>query len=204
MSPYRSADARIPASVYLATARHNWFQKWYRKLGFNLSIPLPPISDEEFKRRKKLGQALFYRPSTSEVSYDALMKAVGQGKDWTVADNDDSKKIVREPTEKGYWFWAEVAQNCLRLGTSWNTLVLKQKLNLLCLEEYVIVWWAYKADNGIMLDTKAWSWLRTRFGQGALDAGEYGGGVDVDRWLAYDLSHSYDYVGGRSAEVVKM
>lgn len=200
----KSQEIASLASGDLATARRYWFQNWYRELGLTVSVPFPPVSDEEFNRRKELGQALFYRPPTSEVSYEAFMSAVGQGEHWTVADESDRKKIVREPTEKGYWFWAEVGENCPRLGTSWNTLVGEQKLNLLSLEEYVIVWWAQKADIITMLDISTWSWLRTRFGRGALDAREYCGRVDVRRWNARRLACSYGNAGGRLAEVVKM
>lgn len=156
------------ASGDLATARRYWFQDWYRKLGFNLSIPFPPISDEEFKRRKELGQDLFFRPSTLEVSHEALMKALGQDGHWTVVDENDRKKIVWEPTQTGYWFWAT------------------------------------RAETNTFLDTNTWSWLRTRFGSSALGASEYFGRVDVCRWVESDLVISFGYVGGRSAEVVKM
>lgn len=192
------------ASGDLAPARRYWFQNWYRELGFTVSVPFPSVSDEEFNRRKELGQALFYRPPTSEVSYKALMKAVGQGKHWTVTDKDDRKEIGWEPTEKGYWFWAEVAEPCPRLGTPWDTLALKQKLNLLSLEGYMIVWWAHKADADTLLDTRTWSWLRTRFGYSALVADEYCGRVGVGRWIGCGLAGSYDDVGGRVAEVVKV
>ncbi len=43
-----------------------------------------------------------------------------------------------------------------------------------------------------------------RFGQSALDADEYDGGVDVFRcWDAGYLANSYDFEGGRLAEVVQ-
>jgi hypothetical protein len=191
------------ASNDLATARHDWMQNWYRELGFTVSVPFPPFSDEEYKSHKELGQELFYRPSTSKVSYNALMKALGQDGHWTVTDNDDRKKIAWEQATTGYWFWAEVAQDCPRLGTSWNKLTKEQKLNLLSLEEYVIVWWAHKAETNAMLDTNTWSWLRTRFGAGVLNADGYFGRVFVDGWGAGGLADSYVNGGGRAAEVVQ-
>lgn len=202
-SKQAKTQGAVLASGNLAVARQSWFQNWYQGLGFTISVPFPPISDEEFKRREGLDQALFYRPAISEVSHEALMKAVGQGENWTVTNESDRKNIIREPTKKGYWFWAEVAKDCPRLGASWNTLVKEQKLNLFSLEEYVIVWWVHKADLGIMLDTNTWSWLRTRFGRSALDAGEYSDGVRVDRWGASFLAFSYGRGGGRCAEVVQ-
>ena len=131
------------------------------------------------------------------------MKAVGQSEHWTLTDEGDRKKIEWAPAKAGYWFWAEVAQNCPCLGTSWNKLVQEQKLNLLSLEEYVIVWWAHKVVSSTMLDIKTWSWLRTRFGSSALYADEYFGRVNVRRWLAVALADSYGGEGGRAAEVVQ-
>jgi len=187
----------------LAQTRNNWFQNWYRELGFNLSVPLPAVSDKEFSRRGDLGQDLFYRPSSSMASYEALMTAVGQSNHWTLT-HGDREKVVWEPTATGYWFWAEVAQDCPRLGTPWNKLTKVQKLNLLSLEEYVIVWWAHKAATNVMLDAGTWSWLRTRFGRGALHAYECDGRVDASRWNDDVLACPYDFAGGRVAEVVKM
>lgn len=196
-------SAASSASGNLAVARHDWMQNWFRSLGFNLSLPFPPISDEEYKRRQELGQELFYRPASSEVSYEALMKAVGQSEHWTLTDSD-RQKVGWEPAQDGYWFWADVAPNCPRLGTPWNKLVKKQKLNLLSLEEYVLVWWVYQAETNIRIDTFTWSWLRTRFGQGALGAFGSNGRVYVNRWNAVFLADSYGCEGGRAAEVVKM
>ncbi len=200
----RTQTGASAASGDLATRRCYWFQNWYHGLGFNISLPFPPVSDEEFKRRQNLGQTLFYRPPTSDVPYEALMKAVGQGEHWTVAENDDRKKIVWEPAQEGYWFWTEIAQTCPRLGTSWNVLTKELKLNPLSLEEYVIVWWAIRAETNTLLDINTWSWFRTRFGQGALAAAGYDGGVGVSRdWTAGHLALSYDGGGGRLAEVVQ-
>ena len=204
---YTHADRSGP----LGTARHSWFMDWYYKLGFSLQIPVPPVSDAEYEQRQPLGQELFYRPASSDlsasaqagVSYDALMKAVGQSEHWTLIDKNDRKKIVWESAKAGYWFWAEVAPACPRLGSSWNKLVHEQKLCLLSLEEYAIVWWAHQAAANIMLDIKTWSWLRTRFGSGALYADECDGWVRVGRWCADALADSYGGAGGRAAEVVK-
>ncbi|MBI2099506.1 hypothetical protein HYT45_03825 [Candidatus Uhrbacteria bacterium] len=193
----------------LAIARRNWFMNWYRELGFSLQIPVPPVPDEEYKSRKEQGQDLFYRPPTSEVSYEALMKAVGQGKCWTVVNGSDRKKIKWEPTQTGYWFWAEVSQDCPRLGTSWHGLTRTKEqgldlLSLLSLEEYALVWWAHKAATNAILDTGNWSWLRTRFRDSALHASDCYGRVCVDGWDAISIAYPYVNMGGRSAEVVKM
>jgi hypothetical protein len=117
----------------LAETQRQWFENWYHKLGFNLTVvPKPAVSNYEFARRRKLGQELFYRPATSQVSYEQFMNAVGQGKDWTVTDQAERAKIVWEPTATGYWFWTEVAADCPRLRTTWNSL--NQAVRLLSLE----------------------------------------------------------------------
>ena len=135
-------------------------EKWYRGLGFTeLAMPKPAVSNREFGKRAKAGQALFYRPATAQVSYEAFMTAKGQGQHWTVIDSAERAKIVWEPAAKGYWFWAEVPKACPRLKMPWNSLT--KAITLLALEEYVVVWWAMKAQ-GTVLDKSTWTWLRTR------------------------------------------
>lgn len=187
----------------LAEKRRQYFEDWYRKLGFTtITVPTPGVSNREFARRAKLGQQLFFRPATKDVSYEAFMKAVGQGDHWTVTDQTERVKIAWEPTETGYWFWAEVQESCPRLRTCWDNL--SKEVNLLCLEEYVIVWHSYEAETGERLDSHTWTWLRTRFGRGTLRADEYSGRVNVSRcgdpgYLAISCGDE----GGRAAEVVK-
>ncbi len=208
-----------PAQLGQAKQKHNRAQErqqametFYRDLGFDeLEIPVPtmdgkPISNREFGRRAKANQALFYRPATSDVSYEAFMQAVGQDEHWTVADEDERAKIAWEPTEEGYWFWAEVQDSCPRTGTCWNDLTAEH--TLLCIEEYVIVWHAMRVLEDTLIDRSTWSWLRTRYqtdsGSGALYVFEYDGGVDVYRSRPEHLSIDYDYVGGRVSEVVNL
>src|SRR3989338_1518586 len=51
-----------------AQKRREWLYDWYLKMGFDIAIPLPLIPDEEFDRRAKKYQALFYRPATFLIS----------------------------------------------------------------------------------------------------------------------------------------
>jgi hypothetical protein len=195
-----SAKVQLPKRD-LADKQRQWFEDWYRKLGFAITVPKPAVSNREFARRTKLGQFLVFRPSALSMTYHGFMAAVGQASShWTIT-HDDRHKIVWEPTEVGYWFWAEVAADCPRLRTTWNSL--NQAIHLLSLEEYVIVWHAYKAKTGQMLDLRTWSWLRTRFGAGALLADGYNGRVGVHGYVAEALSIPHDNGGGRAAEVVK-
>ncbi|MDP2631161.1 MAG: hypothetical protein Q8P30_00130 [Candidatus Uhrbacteria bacterium] len=209
--PFETSVKKAPQKRNLAEERCAWFQRWYNELGFEIEVPVPTIggkavSNREFDRRAKLGKSLFYRPATSEVSYEAFMIAVGQEDHWTVNDEAEREKVGWELTEQGYWFWAEVRDSCPRLKTSWNTLT--KKITLLSLEEYVIVWYAHKAETSEMLDQATWTWLRTRYrtnsGSGALDA--YGSSGRVGVVLGNGpvcLSVDYDNGGGRAAEVVK-
>ncbi|MEK7516280.1 MAG: hypothetical protein AAB562_01655 [Patescibacteria group bacterium] len=184
-----------------AKDRREWFEQWYRTLGFAIAPPLPRVSDREFARRRKLGQSLFYRPSSAGMSYEGFMAAVGQYSHWTVKDEANRVKVGWEPASAGYWFWAEVSEDCPRLRTSWNDL--SQATNLLSLEEYVVVWHAHKAETDKVLDRRFWTWLCTRFGQGALRADEFDAGVRVHRWYdPGDLAVPYDGGGGRAVEVV--
>ena len=79
--------------------------------------------------------------------------------------------------------------------------------SLLCLEEYVIVWWTTKSLTGLVLDIPTWCWLRTRYktdaGLGALCACEYDGRVGVGRDGPQFLSVPSDGYGGRASEVLR-
>jgi len=191
----------------IAKARQQEIQEFFNNHGLgHVVVPLPGISDQEFRDHKKKKQALFFRPATKDLSYEDFMKALGQGNHWTVTDEVERAKIGWEPTEQGYWFWAEIKAKCPRLGTSWHDLTNKLNLHLLSLEEYVIVWHTHKALTNTMFDRDTWSWLRTRYqranNSGVLVVHEWLGLVDVSRFWSESLQHSYDNEGGRLAEAV--
>lgn len=195
------------ASGNLATARRDWFQNWYRKLGFNITVPFPPVSDPEFRRRKGLGQAIFYRPATLEVSYEALMQVFGEGNHWTIKDNDNRQKIKWEPTLTGYWFWAEVAQDCPRINTSWYNFGEEQMVNLVSIEEYAIIFLITKAETSVSIDVETASWLRTRFDQEVLDAScDFNDRIRVWPWhgaTTFAAAAPCDLIGARHVEKVE-
>jgi len=184
-----------------AMDRMAWTRSWYRDLGFEIQVPIPDVNDAEYERRKSLEipQAMFYRPATSEVSYEAFMEAVGQGWHWTVG-HADREKIGWEPTAQGYWYWAEVSPECPRLYWTW--LNLMDSVRLLSLEEYVIVWYAHKAATGRDLDVPTWCWLRTRYDLSALDACEHDGEVDINTFGVRGLSRPSNDEGGRATEMI--
>lgn len=184
----------------LAEDHRKRFEDWYRSLGFAIIVPRPNFSNRAIAKRRANGQDLVFRPATKDVSYEAFMTLNGQGNHWTVTNAAARAKIGWEPTAVGYWFWADVQDDCPRLGTSWNDLSVQTKL--LSLEEDVIVWHATKAMSNRILDVRTWCWLRTRFGPGALRADGFDGCVGVDRISAERLSVSYDCGGGRAADVV--
>ncbi len=197
-----------PAKRNLAAERRNEITAFYRGLGFDtLEIPVPTmggkrVSNNEFGRRAKAGQALFFRPATSLISYNRFMTAVGQMDHWTVLDEAECENIAWEPTETGYWFWAEIQDSCLRVGTSWNDLTAEH--NLLCLEEYMIVWHVMRVLESIMIDCETWSWLRTRYqavpGPSALYALMHYDEVHVGWNRSRGLSLGHRETGGRIAE----
>ena len=192
----------------IAKARQQEIQEFFNNHGLgHIKVPVPNVSNDEFvERRVGHEQMLFFRPATKDVSYEDFMKALGQGNHWTVTDEVERAKIGWEPTEQGYWFWAEIKAKCPRLGTSWHDLTNKLNLHLLSLEEYVIVWHTHKALTNTMFDRDTWSWLRTRYqranNSGVLAVHEWNGLVDVDRYWSGSLQHSYDDEGGRLAEAV--
>lgn len=204
-----AASSQKPDQAFnRAEEQQQWFQSWYQKLGFNIIVPQPAVSNSEFARRQKLDQFLVYHPASQAVSYTAFMEAVGQGKHWTVTA-DVRRKIQWEETKQGHWFWAEASADCPRLGETWYQLTEKLTglTKLLSLEEYLFFWYSYQANTNQMIDTRTWSLLRTRYkfsdGRlGALDACGYDGGVFVGNWLPESLGVPYDSIGGRAAEVV--
>lgn len=185
----------------LAEAHRQRFEDWYRSLGFAITVPKPEFSNHEFDRRRKRGQELIFHPATKDVPYEAFMAAVGQSSHWTVTNAAERAKIGWETTATGYWFWADVQDECPRLKTNWN--VLSTQIRLLSLEEYVIVWHATKAMSGRVLDVRTWCWLRTPFGPGALGANEYDGVVSVFGHSVESLSISNGGAGGRALDVMK-
>lgn len=194
-----------PKKVHdLAEERRLEMEQFFRNRGFyELSVPKPNVSNRELARREKIGQQLFFMPISSQTKHDAFMSSVGQSNHWTVTDHAARAKIGWEFSKEGYWFWAEVAPNTPRIKISWDDLTSVQKIRLLSLEEYVIVWHAMRVETGVMLDVLTWCWLRTRFnGSGALGASGHDGRVGVGRLSSGSLSVGDDDGGGRSAEVV--
>ncbi len=186
-----------------AIERTQWFKDWYKKLGFDIEIPLPNIPPDEIELRSKLEtpQALFYRPPTTAVSYEQFMEAVGQERLWTLTNDAERARVVWEPIDTGYWFWAEIAPKTPRTNTSWNDLNVSTCL--LSLEEYMILWYAHKDEANTMLDTDSVTWFRTRFGPGALSAGAVLNRVYVGRSGLENLGILSQSTGGRASELVK-
>ncbi len=187
----------------LAEERRSAIETNLRKRNHIVSVPKPDASNRNFADWKEAGMGLFYRAPDSVVSYTAWMTSHGQAKHWTVADENERKKIVWEPCVIGYWFLAEISLVCPQVKTSWNDLTAPTSgIRLLSLEEYAIVYWTHRDLTGERIDINTWSWLRTRYGLGALRASDDGGGVSVSRGDASYLSAPDDNGGGRAVEVV--
>ncbi|MBI4281434.1 hypothetical protein HY625_01295 [Candidatus Uhrbacteria bacterium] len=192
----------------LAEERRLEIEAFYKSLGFTITIPKLAQSNGQLNDLRKANQEPEYRPSDAEVPYDAFMVAVGQGNHWTVAEYrkykaGETSTIGWEPCTHGYWFIADVAPQCPRTGTSWNSLTADTKIPLLSLEEYVITWHERKS-KGVTLDIQTWCWLRTRWNKtGALRARGCGGRVRVCGHDAEVLARSWSGYGGRAAEMAK-
>lgn len=205
---YVPGEVRPQRERDLAEEARQWFEAWYRTLGFtDVSAPKPAVANCEFRRREAQGFGLFYVPNPSRAFYEQFMTAVGQGKHWTVAD-DDRENIVWQDgvaSSRGYWLWVETALACPRLRTPWETLTAQ--VRLLSLLEYALVWHATKERAATMLDTQTWCWFRTRYKfaadrLGALNAVGCEGRVVVGRCGPGGLGVSFAGGGGRAAEVV--
>lgn len=190
----------------MAEGRRAEVEREYQRIGMTeIRVPKPDISNTQIRRGRAAGRELFF----VAPGYEVFMRAVGQGKHWTVVDEAERAKIGWEQKNEGYWIWAEISPNCPRLGVPQATLVTALAADdkqLLSLEEYVVVWW-FMHGTGVVLDKNTFSWLRTTYksaaGFGALRAGEYVGWVLVHGYEPEYLMLSFDWSGGRAAEVVK-
>lgn len=186
----------------MAAARRSKYQHTLRSLpGFKkVKVPQLQVVNTEYQKTLERGMDYFYIPITTQADYDRFMTSVGQGTHWTVTDQNERLKIVWNFTPKGYWIKVEVTPACPRIKTSWNDLM--KLIRLLSLVEYAVVWHLHKMLTNTMLDQSTWTWLRTRFGSGALFAFEYYGEVFLNGNSAECLSVAFAYNGGRASEVV--
>jgi len=183
-----------------AMDRMAWTRSWYRDLGFEIKVPVPDVSDVEYERRKSLEipQAMFYRPATNEVDYESFMKTVGEGDQWSVIDPDKRKLVGWELAEVGYWFWADVSAESPRRFMTWYGL--NASIRLPTIEEYASFWHAHLLATGVRLDLRGGTWLKTRYGQGAIGMNGVGPTFYVHRADRIDLLA--ELAGGRAVEVI--
>ena len=199
--------AELPLARTAAEKRRNFFQNWFKKLDIKVEVSLPTIngrlvSGKEIRNRRKKGQNLFFWPGNGRGRYNELMAAMNQVNHWTVA----SGTIAWDPqAQRPFWFWAEDQLDCPRLKTPWNDLMKKfpadATQHLLSLEEYMLVFFAYREKNNKFFDKATWSWLRTRFGSAhALRA--YCNESRLSVGWDGNLDYSDGNVGGRLAEIL--
>ena len=220
-----------PTAGALALARRDWWITYLREelklIPKGVDIPPPIVGDEEyalrttgmFPNRKEqslvvqmpndvlAGMVKKSERSSRSLAYDRFMAAVGKGNHWTVTDTAEREKIAWEPVPTWRWRWIETPDQCPRTGTSWNDLTAllaaeQPPSQLPSLEEYVLVWHAVHREHRRTLDIPTYSWLRTRFGPGALGADGDGGRVRVAGGSAGGLSVPGGCGGGRAADVV--
>lgn len=175
-----------------------------RERGIRAEPSVPTLGDDAFARRASSQNQprLFYLPGGREGGYDRLMAAFGQGLNWTLTSAADRALIGWEPAARGYWFLAETLSSCPRLGRPWADL--SAAVRLLSLEEYAVAWHLNRAIDGERFDRDECtrSWLRTRFGRGALSADVGVGQVWITRHGEDALLYGHPRRGGRSCELV--
>lgn len=179
------------------------FERWYTVLGLPITVPLPMINDEEYHRFKE-DQTLIYRPASSEVSYEAFMRAVGQDNHWTLDDDYEDGKIARSIVDHGYWFWADVSSEAPRCGQSREMIFADLSggaRKLMLLEEYAIVWWTAKtSQTGVILDHDTYTHLTNQYGDGHLLGHGTDGGIKII--TTHNPNHAAKNTGGRTIAMV--
>lgn len=142
-------------------------QRFYGDYGFRIEIPQPAVTREELANWRADGWELLFRPAEKEASYEQLMRAFGHPEHWTLR-LEEMRKIRWEPAVDGYWFLAEARESLPRTGKSYDEYVQEtpEGHQLLCLEEYIILWHVMKDTLGSILDFDGHSLLRTHFGSG--------------------------------------
>ncbi len=140
-------------------------QRFYENYGFHFEVPRPEASREELADWRADGWELLFRPAEKVASYEQLMRAFGHSEHWTLR-LEEMGKISWEPAADGYWFLAEAREGLPRAGKSYDDYVKEVPVNhqLLCLEEYSILWHVMKDTLGMILDLDGHTLLRTQFG----------------------------------------
>jgi len=152
-----------------------FFVEFYRvnRLG-KIEVPMPKNSRGEDMTDHQidiwLGQkwSLFYRPPSSIAPFTTLMDSFSGTSSWTTHDMDIFREATWEPTDNGYWFWADI-------DWSKGNLVTEEKIDeelskrLLSIEEYIIVNYSSDCPNPLILNYPFWrekhhTWLRTKVG----------------------------------------
>lgn len=151
---------KVDECIGLAIDRCRQFEDWYKRLGFsNVEVPLPlsngkVLSNTEIEKKRQEGFELIYRPGV--ITYQDFMKAVGQGRDWTVSDPVLTPNIDWSSPEGGYWFWLEASPSCPRNGQASFDLFYrtfeKEGLWICFLEEYVIAAYFLFGFSRVVLD----------------------------------------------------
>lgn len=180
------------------------FERCYFKLGFEIRASLPIVNDEEYLCLIKNNQALIYRPASSEVSYEAFMKAVGQGDHWTLNNDYEPENIEWSVVDRGYWFWADVSPDAPRCGQSRESIFVDLSggsRKLMTLEEYAIVWWTAKtSQKGVVFDQHTYTYLMNLCGNGSLLGHGTDEGIKIIR--IHQREKGAQHTGGRTIQIV--
>ena len=173
----------------------------FARAGSGSRFPKPDVSNTTYKRWRREGRELFYRPATAQMTYATWMSAHGQGKHWTVANEADRAKVGWEDAAQGYWFTAEVAG---RLPPAQHELERPHGRGEAPLPGGV----CHRVPDAPRPHGRASRHQHLVLGCAratacALRAGAFAGEVLVGRIAAGDLSVPLGSVGGRAVEVIK-
>lgn len=185
-------------SWHHARVQANFLQLGHRAV----SVPMPGVTEKDLHEWREAELALSYRPAESELSLASWLNSNGQS--GRLRAEPEAREIVWEPCETGYWFLAEAAVACPRLGiASQNDLLSPASgITLLSLEEYAFVFWTYRALTGSTIDVRTHCGLRTRCGQGGLHAHGSEGRVTVRPESVTSMAAPFWNGGGRSRRVI--
>lgn len=155
----------------MAESIARFFVEFYRTNGFNIEVPYPKdsrgnhMSDIHIQIGKSANRLLFYRPSTSLATFPDLMDAFTASNSWTNHHLEIFERAVWEPSQKGYWFWADIGwdKHLMRIENELDPELIER---LMCLEEYIIFFFSLQLAHPHM-DTyprslAIFSWLRSK------------------------------------------
>jgi hypothetical protein len=149
-----------------------FFVEFFRinRLG-KIEVPLPtnsrgePMSDAQIQLWLDQKWSLYYRPASSVASFTDMMDYFTGTTSWTASTLELFREASWEPTEEGYWFWADISYESKNVVAE-DQISEPEANRFLCIEEYLIFHFATDHPNPLVQNYPMWlekpMWLRTR------------------------------------------